>query len=361
MTQSGEDQLDAWTATFAERERTFEDLRIEVEKVLVDAIDAVPLKIHVPLSRVKTISSFREKIVKKRNEGEPYHDPFTEMHDIVGVRITCLFLDDLDVVDGIIRELFEDIKHDDKVKNVPHDKFGYRSVHYDCHLPTSFSGPRYDHIKTITFEIQVRTILQDAWAVVEHTLGYKGPNSIPDESKADFAALVGLFHLADKTFQQIRVKSLQQDIKAEADVTTVTAHFTAEGVVSLGGTLKIDRSTLKALLHRRYGDRELDSDSAVSELVEELAEAGIASIEDLILLLNEQNDRGLEVEADDPPIDDDNGEYGSFTAVGFVRTCVALAGLGKRRTFLGPRDPGPDDGSFWRDALAIKPPADPPD
>lgn len=113
----------------------------------------------------------------------------------------------------------------------------------------------------MVFEIQVRTILQDAWAVIEHYLAYKGVNSIPDESRADFSALVGLFHLADRTFQQLRQSSVQQDVDAATEV----AEATAEARINISATATVDiginRSTVKALLRSLYPDRKPSDDS----------------------------------------------------------------------------------------------------
>lgn len=322
MIESENDRVDEWTAIFDERQQVFDDLRIEVDKELANKISAVPLKTHDHRSRVKKRSSFREKIYKRSDTDKAYTDPLSQMHDIVGIRVTCLFLDDLDVVDRVIFGLFEDVQKDDKVKNSFADEFGYRSVHYDCHLPASYAGPHYEEIKTITFEVQVRTILQDAWAVVEHTLGYKGTTSIPDESRQDFRALVGLFHLADKTFQQIRDTALEQDRKAEGEVAAITATATGEGTATVSDDFRIDRSTLKALLRSLYPEREPVTDRLYSELVEQLAMVGVVGVNELRDILTRQESEALDQERTWPPMRGDDPT--TYADVGFARTCMTL-------------------------------------
>lgn len=156
-----DDRLENWTQQFDALATTYEDLRTEVESELRKAIDEAHVKIHNCLSRVKERDSFRDKIGRKN-----YPDPLTDMHDIVAVRVVCLFLDDLDRIDKVIRQKFVVLKHEDKTKSSAPDRFGYRSVHYDCQIRPSYSGPHYDHIKNIIFEVQVRTILQDAWSTL---------------------------------------------------------------------------------------------------------------------------------------------------------------------------------------------------
>jgi len=53
-------------------------------------------------------------------------------------------------------------------------------------------------------EIQVRTILQHAWAEIEHDLVYKSPADIPFRVRRRFASLAGLLEIADREFESLR-------------------------------------------------------------------------------------------------------------------------------------------------------------
>lgn len=284
-----ERDVDELRRSFVRQVPVFEDLVVEIEKQMRTALTSVPLKFHSCDGRVKTQDSFLEKVTRKR-----YRDPFADMHDIVGLRVVCLFLEDLDQVDKLVRANFDVLKHEDKTKASTPDRFGYRSVHYDCRIPAGYSGPHYDHIKGIVFEVQVRTILQDAWAVVEHYLGYKGLNSIPFESQADFGALVGLFHLADKTFQQIKTSAGEHDAAAMMSIANQPTNHDERHKIEQHA--KLDRSTLKALLRTIYSDRTESSDADYSEFVEELARSNIFEIERLRQLL--KRGREIDVETD---------------------------------------------------------------
>jgi putative GTP pyrophosphokinase len=319
--EPSEDQIETWSRDFDAHRHMYQALLDEVQFSLDAAIAAKSLKVHSCISRLKSAGSFREKITRKK-----YADPTREMTDIVGARIVCLFLDDLEIVNTIIDETFDVIEYEDKSKMAPPDFLRYQSVHYNCRIHPSHSGPRYDPIKEIIFEVQCRTILQDAWATVEHYLAYKGSNSIPDELRRDFSALVGLFHVADKSFQQLFNASLQKDIDAQAKIHEVTTTASVTGTTSEQVDVVIDRSTIKAFLRSTYEDRKRSSDSTYSEFVEELAAVEITGITHLRSLLLQGHNAAADFETDHPPYDEaDKSRTVRYTDVGFGRLAVRKA------------------------------------
>ena len=102
------------------------------------------------------------------------------------------------------------------------NEFGYESVHVLVKIPEScipkLEG-KYKNLKKISdefvCEIQVRTILQDAWAEVEHELIYKSEFSPFDSPlRRKLASINASLALADITFQEIRdyQKKLQREL-----------------------------------------------------------------------------------------------------------------------------------------------------
>lgn len=168
----------------------------EVSHVLQSMIAISDIKIHNIVGRVKDIESLIEKSIEKE-----LTDPIKQIKDISGVRVVCLFRDDLRRLEKLICENFSVISQDDKISSS--EGFGYMSIHYICSLRETFSGPRYDNIKGFVFEIQTRTICMDAWAAVSHYLAYKGQWDVPVELQKAMNALSGLFYVADSEFQQI--------------------------------------------------------------------------------------------------------------------------------------------------------------
>ena len=55
----------------------------------------------------------------------------------------------------------------------------------------------------LIFEIQVRTINQDCWAYIAHSVFYKQEISLPEKFKRRIFRLVSLYELADDEFDQM--------------------------------------------------------------------------------------------------------------------------------------------------------------
>ena len=177
---------------YDKRKEQFRQLELVAKSQLDRAIKSQRIKIHSMLSRVKSFDSFAEKARRKS-----LRDPFNEVRDLVGLRIICLFLSDLSKVASIIKDTFRLISEEDKIDHRPKNLFGYMDIQYIVALKES----AVLGIVSLPFEIQVRTIAQDAWACVSHELYYKQPETIPEEWERDFYASSALFYVADQHFR----------------------------------------------------------------------------------------------------------------------------------------------------------------
>lgn len=185
-------EFDSFFKKYSARLPEFEFLRDEGVGALRSAISKSGIKVHSITERIKGFDSCVNKVIDKKIE-----KPFEGIKDFVGLRVICLFLSDLDKVENVINQTFVIVRIKDKINNSRKDVFGYMGKHFIVKLKAK------KETNTIPFEIQVRTIAQDAWASVSHHLDYK-TNSIQDESKRDFYALSGLFYVADTHFSFIK-------------------------------------------------------------------------------------------------------------------------------------------------------------
>jgi len=88
---------------------------------------------------------------------------------------------------------------------VEEERFGYQSVHYLVRLSNARAAlPEYQRFAGAITEVQVRTILQHAWAEIEHDIQYKSSAAIPRDIRRRFMALAGMLELADREFQAIQ-------------------------------------------------------------------------------------------------------------------------------------------------------------
>ncbi len=153
--------------------------------------------------RVKSFDSCFSKLVRRVREAGPMQQ-FMELTDLLGIRLVCPFLEDIGRIERELRERYDVLEVERKGSKYAFHEFGYDSTHYLVRVPREISescGLAAD----LTCELQLRTILQDAWAEVEHELIYKADFSpLDDPLRRKLAALNANLSLSDTIFQEIR-------------------------------------------------------------------------------------------------------------------------------------------------------------
>lgn len=195
------------------------------------------------------------------------------------------------MIEEIINSKFQVINKD-TLREQTSMPLGYESDQYVVKLSNNYSGERYDPIKTLRCEIQVRTVAMHAWATVSHHLDYKKDVDIPSELKGDFYALSGVFHIADSLFEQFR-KAREVAIKELMDFVNTKQDF------NLSREMNVD--SLKAYLNWKFPKRNVYTISGFSELLSEIKSNGIESFRSLDDLLNKNCKWFLEYEKKYPP------------------------------------------------------------
>lgn len=184
---------------FLEQLPDYEQLCIEVAYILKKCIKSKGIEVAAVTNRAKTLKSFLEKIQRKQ-----YDAPFTEVEDFGGVRVVCLYASDLEKIESIIQAEFDVVGKVDTFRDKKPDQFGYGAIHYVVRLGSNSSGARYDGLKTLKCEIQVRTVLQDAWAIIDHHLVYKRESDVPQQLQRKLNGLSAILENADGQFDIIR-------------------------------------------------------------------------------------------------------------------------------------------------------------
>ncbi len=151
-------------------------------------------------TRVKSLESLSEKrgfLTRSTGEASPI------IKDLLGMRIVVPFHEEVEQAVELLRQHFNTEEIERKSEKLTFREFAYDSVHIEIPLGRDLELPA--DCKPV-IEVQVRTILQDAWAEVEHELIYKNHFRFPnnDSIRKKLAAVNASLSLADMIFQEIR-------------------------------------------------------------------------------------------------------------------------------------------------------------
>lgn len=143
-------------------------------------------QVHTVRSRIKSPEHLVEKVIRKKIQNHNFEISIQnykqKITDLIGIRALHLFKEDWTKIHALINETWElkenpvaNIREGDheelikvyedngcKIRKHPH---GYRSVHYL--ISFEISKGVY-----IIMEIQVRTVFEEAWSEIDHTVRY---------------------------------------------------------------------------------------------------------------------------------------------------------------------------------------------
>ena len=171
----------------------------KLAKYIVQLIQDDPLtpkeSLHTIIFRIKKELRLIEKINGMNNNletGEQYitvEDYQTRIPDLLGVRIICLRLSDVQKVELYLKLLSEEhilkfVKGPERRRSfilpvqpgvalpdgISLSYSGYSSIHYQVELGENSDAP--EEMIGVVFELQLRTILEEAWSEIDHKYRY---------------------------------------------------------------------------------------------------------------------------------------------------------------------------------------------
>ncbi|OEF27586.1 GTP pyrophosphokinase [Vibrio rumoiensis] len=288
---------------------------------------------HSVSSRVKDRNSLSRKVTNKDK-----YTSIQDITDIVGIRIISNYSDEVDQIAKIIEDNFAiDAKNSiDKRASLDPDRFGYLSLHY----VVSISQDRerlieYQRFNGRKVEIQIRSVLQHAWAEIEHDIGYKSTIEVPKHVRRQFSRLASLLELADEGFVKIKeeLTNYQNDVEenisskpdeVEIDLVTILEFLNKSDIVN-----KLDR---KVAEKAKFNLKELDSEF-VSRHLKYLQYFNISKISELILIINE-NEKNILLRANDINSEGDTASKGISIFYLYHILAAKLGNKEKIMTFL---------------------------
>jgi putative GTP pyrophosphokinase len=216
--------------TYAALQPELREITARYVAIIKTVLDDAGINYSSITSRTKSVASFAEKAVRSLDGVPLFADPLTQITDVVGVRVITylqsdvvavaqLFADQLTIIDD--RDLGEETARD--------GRFGYSSRHLLISSPAVPERPA---------SVQVRTILQHAWAEFEHDIRYKGtvPAELAPDLERRFTLAAGLLELADREFSEIR-NQLQSLAAAEhPDIDPADPRISAQELATFLGS-----------------------------------------------------------------------------------------------------------------------------
>lgn len=175
-----------------------------VQSLIDDGIDISKFLEIDPKPRTKEVESL---IAKAFFRNKNYNDPYKDITDKVGTRFVVLEISGIEKIERIIESnktwhSSRDVDFEDLRRQKP-TLFEYQSVHY---IVRNISAVVYNDIcipADTPCEIQIRTLLQHAYAELSHNTVYKSDTVIDPLIMRKFAQSMALIETTDNLFKEV--------------------------------------------------------------------------------------------------------------------------------------------------------------
>ncbi len=157
-------------------------------------------------ARAKSIASFADKVWRKRDK---YDDPVHELTDLCGARVIARTRSEVESICTFVKQNFDiDWANSlDCSQRLKPTEFGYRSIHYIVSVRPDREEEYGEPLPAVVLgkkaEVQVRTVVEHAYADFGHDVTYKGAFELPLAWQRELAAVAAAFEEADETFARI--------------------------------------------------------------------------------------------------------------------------------------------------------------
>jgi ppGpp synthetase/RelA/SpoT-type nucleotidyltranferase len=260
-------------------------------KIAAEAIEetfsGIPIAIHSVTARAKSPGSAARKIERKK-----YGRPQSQMNDVIGVRIITSYAQGVEEVVRRLKDKYEidEVNSVDKREALGIGMVGYRSVHLILNLgKVGKADGAAKILEQMKIEVQVRSIIEHAWAEIEHELRYKSGLSLPDEIQRRFSIIAGTLELVDREFDSLADELAALVFKYRERYNASEAEGEGFDSAHLMGYLLARRPDLAPA-----GPKKLPLPfERASECLAVLSEAGISNARDLDQVIDQEPFRAL--------------------------------------------------------------------
>lgn len=276
-------------AEFAQKRELFGHMASDLEDILPTLIAREGIAISNLSIRIKNEEKLRRKVRFKHK-----YERLSDITDVIGCRVITLFEDDVERVQSLIAREFDVVEVVERRRKMQEGvDFGYNSLH----MIVRFSGARvqlaeYQPYADVAFEIQIRTVLQHAWAEIEHGLGYKNDFEIPRVVRRRLSRLSASLELLDEEFCNVRdeverynhsIDRIERVLKTDINITSLCKYLDTSDTVRAMNAAISEGQTIPMTFDTEFIIRQ--------KVPQKLAFLGIHYINELDDLLQKNRER----------------------------------------------------------------------
>lgn len=187
--------VDALLVRYKERIEHIEIFRTSLLAALTRSSELEPL-VHSLKSRLKDPDHLRNKLERKitvaQREGKPFQitpeNLLVRVNDLAGIRILHLHTRQMEKIDPVLRRIFDEQSYE--LVETPFARTWddeYRQFFSSIGIQSQTSPNMYTSVHyvvgsasrtKVTCEIQVRTLMEEVWGEVDHTVNYPIPSEL---------------------------------------------------------------------------------------------------------------------------------------------------------------------------------------
>lgn len=325
------DKLQQIEDRFRERRPVYESFTSNLTRLLETLFEVGSAEYIQIEGRTKTHESLSGKLSRQDKAGKYRH--LEDITDLCGVRVVTYYERDVGDICNIIEGNFDiDSKNStDKRKSIDNDRFGYISIHYVVKLSRiRHKLPENANFTNLKAEIQVRTVLQHAWAVLDRRLRYNSKAEIPNEIKRKLFLVSAKLEDADNNLTEIEktVLTLRNEYAEEVRAGDLISEINRDSVeVFVQGSPLVDAIWALARKSRMAGEVvDADETATIGHFIRLLQAVGIGNMKELNRFLTGSVDKAENVFTAFALETAKVGMTKRFTKYGILRLLFCLSG-----------------------------------
>ena len=253
-----------------------------ISELLIKLLETKGIAYHSITYRLKEKESYLKKCETKQ-----YDDPISKVMDLAGIRVIAYTTEDVKKINELIKANFcvDMVNSVNKAEQLNRDRVGYLSVHFVASLNDQRAHlAEYSQFDGLKCEIQVRTMLQHAWAEIEHDRSYKFSGVLPETIDRRFHLIAGVLEMMDSEFQRLsdEIDEYSKNVKEK----------TQKGNLNIS----IDSSSLLEFLSQKVNSPRIEKsfNNHDEKIISELSSFGINTLEQLSKIMTESFCRSCE-------------------------------------------------------------------